>query len=197
METIEILIIFSLILGLTNWFILYKNNKYDDNVLDKLNNYINLKIDEDKKNKLDLNIVKNDILLPERENIINYPIREFSDNYITSKIGEDKKYKLDLNIVENDIIPPERKYMINYPTRGFPDNYQLLGILLGQNIAYKLYGRQKYRGSDLYDYYIYAVKSDVKIPLDINKEIFDNQEIIVMNEKLKVKLYPYDIKYVI
>jgi len=185
MENIEILVILCILLGLSNWFIIYQNykfpkNNYEDTILDKLNKHI-------------IELKNNNIILG-------------------------KKLELKENIVyeSSNILPPERKYAINFPTRGYPDNYQLMGILLKDNIetAYNLYGRQTYSGSNQYEYYVHAVihNNSIKLPLNINKEIFDGQTIDIidstrshprnksnvsstneLNNIFKVKLYPYDI----
>ena len=179
MENIELLIILSLLLGLSNWFIYYQNKKnpkynFDDNILDKLNTHIL----ELKKNN---NILEKELEL--KENIL-----------LQNIMPPERKYMINMQ--------PERKYMINVPTRGYPDDYQLMGILFQDNLetVYNLYGRQTYPGSNLYEYYVHAIinNNNIKIPLNINKEIFDNQEINILklndkNTNFKVKLYPYNL----
>lgn len=189
MENIELLIILSLLLGLSNWFIYYQNKKnpkynFDDNILDKLNTHIlELKKNNnilEKELELKENILSQNIMSPERKYVFNMqPERKFMIN-----------------------MESEKKYIINIPTRGYPDDYQLIGILFQDNLetVYNLYGRQTYPGSNLYEYYAHAVinNNNIKIPLNINKEIFDNQEIDILNlnhknTKFKVKLYPYNL----
>jgi len=168
MENIEILFILCILLGMSNLFIIFQNNKYpkynyEDSILDKLNNHI-------------LELKKNNKIIENEFNMINL---KMNDN----------------------ILPPERKYIINFPTRGYPDNYQLMGILQRDNTetAYNLYGRQTYPGSSLYEYYVHAIinNNNIKIPLNINKEIFDEQEINISgankdNNLFRVKLYSYN-----
>ena len=186
MENIEILVILCILLGLSNWFIIYQNykfpkNNYEDTILDKLNKYI-------------IELKNNNIILEKKLELKEKIVYESSNTQQLEK-------------------PPERKYAINFPTRGYPDNYQLMGILLKDNIetAYNLYGRQKYSGSNQYEYYVHAVihNNSIKLPLNINKEIFDGQIINIIdsahshqhnkpsanepNNIFKVKLYPYDI----
>lgn len=197
MENIELLIILSLLLGLSNWFIYYQNNKnpkynFDDNILDKLNTHIlELKKNNnilEKELELKENILSQNIMLPERKYMIN--------------MQPEKNHMINIPEKNHMINIHEKNNMINIPTRGYPDDYQLIGILFQDNleIVYNLYGRQTYPGSNLYEYYIHAVinNNNIKIPLNINKEIFDNQEIDILNlnhknTKFKVKLYPYNL----
>ena len=92
---------------------------------------------------------------------------------------------------------------INLPTRGYPDNYQLLGVLLRNNTenGFNLFGRQKFSGSNQYEYYAVGKldNTDIKIPIFLkgDKEILDGDEIFIdgtNNEKgaFRVKLYNYE-----
>jgi hypothetical protein len=121
----------------------------------------------------------------------------------------------DTEVVSNIFVAPERrqpshsypydhvKNQLNIPTRGYPDNYHLQGLVLRDNTetAYKLFGRQKFPGSNQYEYFVQSVmhNNDVKIPIKINgdKEIEDGQNIMVPGTnknigEFKVKLYEYD-----
>jgi hypothetical protein len=121
----------------------------------------------------------------------------------------------DTDVVSNIFVAPERrqpshsypydhvKNQLNIPTRGYPDNYHLQGLVLRDNTetAYKLFGRQKFPGSNQYEYFVQSVmhNNDVKIPIKINgdKEIEDGQNIMVPGTnknigEFKVKLYEYD-----
>ena len=191
MENIELLVILCILLGLSNWFIFYQNNKftkynYDDNILDKLNKHI-------------IELKENNRILELKENNRFLELKE------SNRILELKENNRILELKEN--MPPERKNMINIRTRGNPDDYQLIGILMKNDIevAYNLYGRQTYPGSSKYEYYTHAIinNNNIKIPLDINKEIFDGQEININSgsfdnkNTFKVKLYPYNLpKYI-
>ena len=121
----------------------------------------------------------------------------------------------DNEVVSNIFVVPERRqaehnypydYMknqLNIPTRGYPDNYHLHGLVLRDNTetAYKLFGRQKFPGSNQYEYFVQSVmhNNDVKIPVKINgdKEIEDGMYIMIPGTnknigEFKVKLYDYD-----
>ena len=121
----------------------------------------------------------------------------------------------DTEVVSNIFVAPERrqpshsypynhvKNQLNIPTRGYPDNYHMYGLVLRDNTetAYKLFGRQKFPGSNQYEYFVQSVmhNNDVKIPIKINgdKEIEDGQNIMVPGTnknigEFKVKLYEYD-----
>lgn len=151
------------------------------------------------------------------KNNTNNLINENNKNYL---IDENNKFNYlkvrDESVLYNDFTPPERrlpynaypfnylKNIINIPTRGYPDNYQLMGIVMRENTetAFNLFGRQKYPGSNQYEYYIESVlhNNKIKIPLEINgdKEIENNQIITIPGiDKTKgdfiVKLYNYDM----
>ncbi len=122
----------------------------------------------------------------------------------------------DERVAYDDFIAPERrqpehaypvkqlKNRINIATRGLPDKYQLLGLLLRNNTesAFKLFGRQKYPGSNQWEYYVQGGMSnnDVKIPISIrgDREIEDGQTVVVPGTDhskggFKVKLYNFDL----
>lgn len=99
--------------------------------------------------------------------------------------------------------PPQKiAQYIDIPTRGYPDNYQYIGNLIRTNDekVIKLFGRQKYARSDLYDYYGIASdgsNSGIKIPIETehNKEIHDGDVIDVPHfnvaqGKFKAQLFP-------
>jgi hypothetical protein len=179
-----ILIIFCIFIGLAAWYIhndkkrnLDNNYKFNDSILD----FINKKITQNK----------------------NVKRRRFIQNR-------------DHQVLYNNFVAPERRQpehaypigrvrsMINFPTRGLPDNYHQVGLLFRNNTetAYKLFGRQKFPGSNQWEYFVQAVMSnnDVKIPITIrgDREIEDGQVIVIPgtdNSKggFKVKLYNYDL----
>ena len=120
----------------------------------------------------------------------------------------------DSQVKYNDFKPPERrmpeheypdnrlKQIINIHTRGEPDNYQLMGVLLRDNTesAFNLFGRQKYPGSNQYEYYAQGKMqyNDVKLPINNNgKELYDNDKVRILGtDESKgdfiVNLYKYD-----
>ena len=78
-----------------------------------------------------------------------------------------------------------------------------MGILLRNNTenGFNLFGRQKYQGSNQYEYYAVGKlnNTDIKIPLSVkgDKELLDGDEITIEgtnNEKgaFTVKLYNYE-----
>lgn len=133
-----------------------------------------------------------------------------NNNYI------DPLSERDIDVVENKFSPPERrvprhnypteslKRLINIPTRGYPDNYQNLGMLVRKNDEklLKLFGRQKFPGSNQWEYYVLSTQgfeSNTKIPLKIpgNKELSNNDVIAVpwldqSKGKFDVKIFDYD-----
>jgi hypothetical protein len=120
----------------------------------------------------------------------------------------------DSQVKYNDFKPPERrmpeheypdnrlKQIINIHTRGEPDNYQLMGVLLRDNTesAFNLFGRQKYPGSNQYEYYAQGKMqyNDVKLPINNNgKELYDNDKVRILGTDeskgdFTVNLYKYD-----
>jgi hypothetical protein len=61
--------------------------------------------------------------------------------------------------------------LIGYPTRGSPDTYRMVGYMVNsenKNDSWKLFGRQKYPGSSMGEYYAIPIddrKSDMKITI--------------------------------
>jgi len=98
-----------------------------------------------------------------------------------------------------------RKY-INIATQGYPDNYHLIGILINnegyENKILKLYGREKYPRSILWEYYTIISDGNDMIKIELNnknnKELFtgDNIYIEELKKNYEVKLYSTDeLKY--
>jgi hypothetical protein len=181
----HILIIFCIFIGLAAWYIHNDKKKNTDNLNYKFNDsileLINKKISENKElkrrrliQKRDHQVLYNDLVAPERRQPEHaYPIKQ----------------------VRN---------IINVPTRGLPDNYHQVGLLFRNNTetAFKLFGRQKFPGSNQWEYFAQGVMSnnDIKIPITVrgDREIEDGQVIVVPgtdNSKggFRVKLYNYDL----
>ena len=156
--------------------------------------------------KLDLN----NPLISESEKIkeiINRP-------YIEKKIFLKKR---DVDVVNDDFAPPERrepehiypdrevKNIINIPTRGFPDNYQSVGVLVRREDEkiLQLFGRQKYMGSNQWEYYVtgmdrYGFPNKMPIKVKGDKELFDKDKIELdwldkSKGKFEVNLYNFDV----
>ena len=86
-------------------------------------------------------------------------------SYIEKKIFLKKR---DVDVVNDDFVPPERrepehvypdrevKNIINIPSRGLPDNYHSIGVLarIEDEKILQLFGRQKYMGSNQWEYYV-------------------------------------------
>jgi len=192
MPVTHILIIFMLFIGMAVWYI-HMNKKQDVNILDNIKNIITeIKHDEIKHDE-----IKHD---------------EKDNEYIKQRQFLEKR---DMDVLHNEFIAPEKrqpehaypynyvKNQINIPTRGYPDNYHLMGVLLNTktDIAFNLFGRQKYPGSNQWEYYVHGNinNTPIKLPLSINgdREIEDNQIIEIpgfdpLKREYKVKLYDYD-----
>ena len=195
LPTFHLLIVFCIFIGFAVFYIQYDKNKhknepdynYEDRILDKIVKKINT-------NK---NI--------EQENIEQKNVYIERKQYLNDR---------DANALYNDLAPPERrvpeylypfnyvKNQLNIPTRGYPENYQILGLLLRDDTetVYKLFGRQTYPGSDMWEYYCENDKyNNAKIPLKShnNRELQDGMHVHVPGTdkhkgEFKVKLYNYD-----
>ncbi len=189
LPTVHLLIIFCVFIGFTALYIHYDKKqhkdmpdyKFDDSMITKITKIV------DERNR-----IKNNEFIERR-------------NYLDQR---------DAQTLLNPLAPPERrvpeyqypfnyiKSQINIPTRGYPENYQMLGVLLRENTetAYKLFGRQTYPGSDLWEYYVENDKyNNVKLPVAIrgNKEMMDGQDVHVpgtdpKNGHFRVRLYKFD-----
>lgn len=149
------------------------------------------------------------------------------DSESSLEIKKDKKLTIpkkilyldnrDKNSLYNEFKPPERRLPrnnypedpiindMNIPTRGHPDNYHNVGMLVRKNDEkiLKLFGRQKFPGSNQWEYYVIGNDSTnltSKIPLEIpgEKELSNNDTIPVpwldsSKGKFEVKLFDYDI----
>jgi len=161
---------------------------------------------------------KNEIKYKYSDNIL-VKMQKQLDQVLDDKIFlEKKKYLInrDKNVAYDNFKPPERRLpeyaypddqvqrYINFPTRGYPDTFQLMGLVMRNNTEtiYNLYGRQKYPGSNQYEYYVQTNlnNNNVKIPIKINgdKEIYDGDNITIPgtndnNGTFHVKLYDYDV----
>ena len=155
--------------------------------------------------KLDLN----NPLISESEKIkeiINRP-------YIEKKIFLKKR---DVDVVNDDFAPPERrepehiypdrevKNIINISSRGTPDNYQSVGVLarVGDEKILQLFGRQKYMGSNQWEYYVtgmdrYGFPNKMPIKVKGDKELYDKDKIELdwldrSKGEFEVTLYNFD-----
>ena len=119
MNSIQILIIFCLIIGLSNWYIYYetikqlkinKNYKYDDTIF----NIINKQIQEAKLNEVSKNNNNNDnnnkINNDNNNNDNNNKINNDNNNKINNDNNNDRLFKRDIDVKYNVFYPPERRY---------------------------------------------------------------------------------------
>ena len=206
----HILIIFLVIIGSAAWYIdndkknhqNKPNYKYNELVLDNLKKMI-----IELKNKQTEQISEKTIIKTQNDPNTDLVIEDI----------ERKKFlnRRDKDVLYNDLIAPERrqpeysypynyvKNQINIPSRGLPESYHMIGVVLRNNTesAFNLFGRQKFPGSNQWEYYVQGnmKNTSVKIPITIrgDKEIEDNQIIIIPGSdpskgNYKVKLYNYD-----
>ena len=172
---------------------------------DKNNNQIlqQIKIMEENENEKDNKILQQIKNLQKNENIKDNKILQQIKNLQNEDIFLKRKIDQPKVIYKkfNNNNPPLRKLRINYPTRGYPDPYQQVGILGKKDgTLLNLYGRQKWPGSNLWEYY--AIGKDkntlkTKIPVKVrgDKELEDDVVINIpfLNKgKYKVKLYDLD-----
>ena len=116
----------------------------------------------------------------------------------------------DLGVIANPLLPPEkrterptidmtlpllRNKYIGLPTRGSYDTYQNVGYLSKEgdtDNVLKLFGRQKYPGSNQYEYY--AIKStnvdQFKVPMyEQKRQLFDGDTVVLQ------KIFPGTYKF--
>ena len=150
-----------------------------------------IKLIQEKLLKIDK--IKNDLEEIKRETRVR-------DKKVIYQVDHPPERRLPLHIQR----PIRLRRKINIPTRGYPDRFTLQGILVrnSDEKTLHLYGRQKYPGSNQWDYY--AVGNDnnafsSKLPVKVNgdKEIYDKDIIDLpyldsKKGKFKVKLYKID-----
>lgn len=157
-----------------------------------------------------------------------YSINEFKKNYIKqNKNNTNNNQNLDYiqkrqileqrdqKVISSNTTQPTRrlpehqypsdniKQIINIPTRGYPDNFQVLGVLVRKSDEkiLQLYGRQKYPGSNQWEYYVVGNDSTNfknKIPINYDDEIYngDNIKIDALDTskgEFKATIYDYDV----
>lgn len=160
--------------------------------------------------KLDLgNILTNNV--SDVNKITNQPI--VIDPELEKRILLDKR---DRDVVNDDLKAPERrdqahaypdryvKNLINIPSRGLPDNYQALGAIVRKSDekVLQLFGRQKYPGSNQWEYYAtgadtYGFPNKMPIKIRGDREIEHNRKITIdwldkSKGDFEVHLYNYD-----
>ena len=164
----------------------------------------------EKKFKLDLN----NHLTSESEKIKEIINRPIVIPFVEKRIILEKR---DREVVNDDFVPPERrepehiypdrevKNIINVPTRGFPDNYQSVGVLVRREDEkiLQLFGRQKYMGSNQWEYYVtgmdrYGFPNKMPIKVKGDKELFDKDKLELdwldkSKGEFEVNLYNFDV----
>lgn len=160
-----------------------KNKRFENN-----NNYYIIE-NEDKNENYYRNLYNDNIIKRYDEKKIYDILEEPSKRPSRSEIG-------DIGF---------RKY-INIATQGYPDNYHLIGILINnegfENKILKLYGREKYPRSILWEYYTIISDGNDMIKIEINnknnKELYTDDIIYIdeLKKNYKVKMYSNDeLKY--
>ena len=214
LPTLHAVLLLCLIIGTTTWYnYLYGNKSQDKEIIYKYiyndfkpQNAINNDLKPQIKENIQ-NAINNDLKPQIKENIQIIPIANVQ-NAITNEI-----HKRDREVLYNDFKPPERRVpeyqypvdyittQINFPSRGYPEEYHLLGVALRNNTetVYNLYGRQKYPGANIYEYYVMGSDNknfNVKIPIRSkgDKEIYNNDIIHIPGTdhskgEFKVELY--------
>ena len=161
--------------------------------------------------KLDLgNILTNNV--SDVNKITNQPI--VIDTELEKRILLDKR---DRDAVNDDLKPPERrdqayaypdryvKNLINIPSRGLPDNYQAVGAVVRKSDekVLQLFGRQKYPGSNQWEYYVtgadtYGFPNKMPIKIRGDREIEHNRKITIdwldkSKGDFEVHLYDFNV----
>jgi hypothetical protein len=120
MNTIQLLIIFCIIIGLSNWYIYYetikqlkinKNYKYDDTIINIINKQIQeAKINEIPKNNNNYNNKDNNNKDKDKD---KYNDND-KDNDNNKDNNNDRLFKRDMDVKYNVFYPPERRYTFLY-----------------------------------------------------------------------------------
>jgi hypothetical protein len=147
---------------------------------------------------------------------INIPKKE-SNLMVTDLEKRDFLERRDTEAVYNEFKPPEKRLpehaypdryvrsRINVPTRGLPDNYQSVGSLVRKSDekVLQLFGRQKYPGSNQWEYYVsgadsYGFPNKMPVAVRGDRELEDKQQIdLPWLDKSKgnfvVNIYNFDV----
>jgi len=123
----------------------------------------------------------------------------------------------DRRSLNDELAPPERrdpehvypskeiKNIINIPSRGLPDNYQSVGALVrkADEKILQLFGRQKYAGSNQWEYYVsgmdrYGFPNKMPIKVKGDRELTDKDKIQLdwldkSKGDFEINLYDFDI----
>jgi hypothetical protein len=164
-----------------------------------------------KKNfKLDLNnaLISESVKVKE---IINKPL---INHELEKRILLELRDRRSLN---DELAPPERrdpehvypskeiKNIINIPSRGLPDNYQSVGALVrkADEKILQLFGRQKYAGSNQWEYYVsgmdrYGFPNKMPVKVKGDRELTDKDKIQLdwldkSKGDFEINLYDFDI----
>jgi hypothetical protein len=162
--------------------------------------------------KLDLNNVLTSESVKVRE--IISPSKQYVNPVVEKRLILENRDRKALN---DDLAPPERrdpehaypdrqvKNIINLPTRGVPDNYHSVGVLVRKNDekVLQLFGRQKYPGSNQWEYYVsgmdrYGFPNKMPIKMKGDKEVNDKDKINIdwldsSKGDFEVNLYNFDV----
>lgn len=202
---------------LTNENTRITSNNLTDLQTEVLEDYPELVLDTQPRSLMTENITKDSLL--ERQVLTNeLPSKQLESPLAVPDIQ--KRVALenrDQQAVFNDFRAPERrdpehayptrevKNMINLPTRGLPDNFHSVGVLVRKKDekVLQLFGRQKYPGSNQWEYYVAGADSygyPNKMPVGVrgDRELDDKQKIeLPWLDKSKgdfeVNLYNYDV----
>lgn len=153
------------------------------------------------------NMDKQNMCICPKQEDINLTIINEEDNSNVDKIKE-YDYRKVVDPLESPTMRVDREYLppvdlkneINISTRGYPDTFRQVGILInneaGDNKLLRLFGRKEFPRSNRYEYYT-AINSGndiIKVPLNIKKELYDDDNVIVdeLSTEYKVKIYKYD-----
>jgi hypothetical protein len=186
-------LLFVLIIGLI-FFNSYRFNSFYPKLFSNDNNkQINNEIKELKKEIKKINLDKSVDTSVDTE-------REIRD----LKVINDIRHPPERRVAKHEYLNHQMQKIVNIPTRGYPDDYQMMGILSRESDEkmLNLFGRQKYPGSDIWEYYVTDSTTNIpiKIPININnnRELLDDNSMINIpvfdnsKGKFKLTLYKFD-----
>jgi hypothetical protein len=146
-----------------------------------------VKSDEPKQQNINVKIKQVDVP------VVSDPVTEYDYRTLADPLSEPRR-RPPRYIMDNIVTSPH----FNVPTRGYPDTYSKQGYLLDETLQnsdsikiLNLFGRQKYPGSNNYDYYVIANMggNEMKLPLEKQKRELYGGEMVtvpVINKEYKV-----------
>uniref|UniRef100_A0A6C0EF20 Uncharacterized protein n=1 Tax=viral metagenome TaxID=1070528 RepID=A0A6C0EF20_9ZZZZ len=177
-KTYAMLFVFVICLIFFYEYVRYQNNKYSTSTVNT--------VSTTEPNNTVVIIPPNDIHRHhhERDYLLNNPLRDYDVRVFADPLTP--PYKRDDYNMDPALLYPS---LYSYSSRGQVGTFKRMGMLINQAAdntdKYKfliLMGRQKYRGSNTYEYYVTSMSSESNFKLDIpslKKEVFSGDTVTI------------------